>query len=401
MEDNRYDYYNKPKKEKRKIGIIGALIIALIGGLVGGSIGYFAAAESFLKAPQPQTSVSENSGTEKIIVNKTENPVSAVASKAMPSIVGISTVMKVQDSWAWFNTEREVPATGSGIIVDPRGYILTNAHVVNDGEVTSCQVMLDDGTYVDGKVIWTDKSIDVAFVKIETDHKLIPATLGDSDKVNVGDLAVAIGNPIDPAFQRSVTAGVISGLNRVVGQVSGGGYMTGLIQTDAAINGGNSGGALLNDKGEVIGMNTVKVQTAEGLGFSIPINSIRPIIDEVLKTGTYNLPVLGIDQYDARSAQMIMRKDLGVENGVLVINVYKGSPAEEAGIKPGDIIVKMGGMDIMSMDSLKVALYKEKVGDTTKVTVFRDGKNVDLEVTFTGFQVSDAQRQNKDTFTYK
>ena len=98
---------------------------------------------------------------------------------------------------------------------------------------------------------------------------------------------------------------------------------------------------------------------------------------------------------------MIMRKDLGVENGVLVINVYKGSPAEEAGIKPGDIIVKMGGMDIMSMDSLKVALYKEKVGDTTKVTVFRDGKNVDLEVTFTDFQVSEAQRQNKDTFTYK
>ena len=261
--------------------------------------------------------------------------------------------------------------------------------------------MLDDGTYVDGKVIWTDKSIDVAFVKIETDHKLIPATFGDSDKVNVGDLAVAIGNPIDPAFQRSVTAGVISGLNRVVGQVSGGGYMTGLIQTDAAINGGNSGGALLNDKGEVIGMNTVKVQTAEGLGFSIPINSIRPIIEEVLKTGTYNLPVLGIDQYDAKSAQMIMRKDLGVENGVLVINVYKGSPAEEAGIKPGDIIVKMGGMDIMSMDSLKVALYKEKVGDTTKVTVFRDGKEEELEVTFTDFQVSEAQRLNKDTFTYK
>lgn len=401
MEDNRYDYYKKQKKEKRKIGIIGALIIALIGGLVGGSIGYFAAAEGFKGSAAPATSVSDNSGAEKIIVNKTENPVSAVASKAMPSIVGISTVMKVQDSWAWFNTEREVPATGSGIIVDPRGYILTNAHVVNDGEVTSCQVMLDDGTYVDGKVIWTDKSIDVAFVKIETDHKLIPATLGDSDKVNVGDIAVAIGNPIDPAFQRSVTAGVISGLNRVVGQVSGGGYMTGLIQTDAAINGGNSGGALLNDKGEVIGMNTVKVQTAEGLGFSIPINSIRPIIDEVLKTGTYNLPVLGIDQYDAKSAQMIMRKDLGVENGVLVINVYKGSPAEEAGIKPGDIIVKMGGMDIMSMDSLKVALYKEKVGDTTKVTVFRDGKNVELEVTFTDFQVSDAQRQNKDTFTYK
>ena len=177
--------------------------------------------------------------------------------------------------------------------------------------------------------------------------------------------------------------------------------ISGLIQTDAAINGGNSGGALLNDKGEVIGMNTVKVQTAEGLGFSIPINSIRPIIDEVLKTGTYNLPVLGIDQYDAKSAQMIMRKDLGVENGVLVINVYKGSPAEEAGIKQGDIIVKMGGMDIMSMDSLKVALYKEKVGDTTKVTVFRDGKEEELEVTFTDFQVSEAQRQNKDTFTYK
>lgn len=411
MEDQKNDLqnfeytYKKKKREKGKVSVILALVLSLIGGAVGGSLGYFAAAENFKYkyqvSEQNIQSAAAKDESKKIVVNTSTSPVSAVAKKAMPSIVGITTTMiEEKDTMFFGRVTQEIPATGSGIILNKEGYILTNAHVVNDGKVTDCKVMLDDGTYVDGKVVWTDRTLDVAIVKVKTDHELVPASLGDSDKISIGDLAVAIGNPIDPAFQRSVTSGVISGLNRVVGQVSGGGYMTGLIQTDAAINGGNSGGALLNANGEVIGMNTVKVSTAEGLGFSIPINSIKPIIKEVLETGTYKPPVLGIDQYDVEDAQRFMRKDLGAEKGVLVINVYKDSPAHKGGIKPGDIITKAGDVDVVNTDSLKTAVYKAKIGDTMKFKVIRDGKEVELEIKFEEYQIS--KDQDKDqVFTIK
>lgn len=385
-DDSNYEnHYGRKEKKSNKNIIILSLVCALIGGVIGSAI------TSVLFGENNSGSSSEN-----ITINpNTDTTVAtAVAKKAMPSVVGITT-SEVQQSIFGAVESR---GTGSGIIVDEKGYILTNTHVVTMGGklVSSCKVLLNNGTSIDGKPVWADSSIDVAIVKVNTTEKLTPAELGDSDEIQIGETAIAIGNPIDMAYQRSVTQGIISGLNRYVGQVDGGGYMTGLIQTDASINEGNSGGPLLNDKGQVIGMNTVKVSSGEGLGFSIPINSVKPIIDSVIETGDYKVVSMGTETLDVSRLQRYYEKDLGVKEGVFVFKVYENSPAAKAGIKDGDIIVKIGEDNISTVDSLKSTLYKYKVGDSVDMTIIRDGKEGKVNVTFTDYSVSDDANKQKE-----
>ena len=265
---------------------------------------------------------------------------SAVAKKSMSSVVGITT-KGVQQS---FFGQVEVQGVGSGVIVDPKGYILTNAHVVklNNQVVKDVTVRLNNEKDIQGKTIWADEMIDLAIVKINTDEKLNAASLGDSDALSIGDTAIAIGNPISLQFSQTVTQGIISGLDRYVGAVSGGGYMTGLIQTDASINGGNSGGALLNAEGEVIGINTVKVQSAEGLGFSIPINFIKPIIKQVIETGKYKEMSMGMLTMNVDVAAQVLNEKPDLDKGIFVYKVYDGSPAAAAGLEAGDIVTRLG-----------------------------------------------------------
>lgn len=378
-----YDYnyeYSRRKKEQKQLKrsiVLIALVCSLLGAVIGSAI-----TSMFLGG-----STVENSSEQNVVINTNEDldVATAVSEKAIPSVVGITTKGEVRSVFG----KVETSGTGSGIIVDKEGYILTNAHVVKIGEEVSekVTVLLNDGTSNEGKPIWVDPTIDVAIVKINPTTKLVPATLGDSSKLKVGETAIAIGNPIDMVFQRSVSKGIISGLNRYIGQVSGGGYMTGLIQTDATINGGNSGGPLLNAKGEVVGINTVKVSTAEGLGFSIPINSVKPIVEQVIKTGDYKVVSLGV-QYIPASLSDIERYfgiDLGVEEGVLVSDVIPNSAASEAGLQKSDVIVKINDDKIQTGDSLKVALYKYSVGDTVKITYVRDKKEQTLDLTFKQF----------------
>lgn len=387
-DNNSNNNYNKKKSKKSGKGIIAlALVFAIIGGVIGSAVTYFAFGEN-------KTSGGQNSEVN-ITTTGSTNVATAVAMKAMPSVVGITTSGQVINPF--FGTI-ETEGTGSGIIIDKSGYILTNAHVVtmNGQIVKKPQVLLNDGNSVEGETIWSDSTIDIAIVKVKTDSAIQPATLGDSDKLQIGEPAIAIGNPIDMTYQRSVTQGIISGLNRYVGQVEGGGYMTGLIQTDASINGGNSGGPLLNQEGEVVGINTVKLSKAEGLGFSIPINSVKQIIKQVIETGDYKVVSIGIQPVDATEIQRYFKQDFGVDSGVFAFKVIEDSPAQAAGIEAGDIITKIDDSEIKTVDSLRAALYNYKVDDTAKVTVIRNGKEKEFNVTFTNYSVADDNNEQKE-----
>lgn len=393
--DNNYENYEtnyKPVKKKKTstaLIVVMAMVFSLIGGIIGSMI------TSYRMGNNSSGSEASNNN---ITISAKDNATvaSAVAQKSMPSVVGITT-KGVQQS---FFGSVEVQGVGSGVIVDSKGYILTNAHVVklNDQVVENVTVRLNNEKDIEGKTIWADEMIDLAIVKIDTDEKLVAAELGDSDAINIGDPAIAIGNPLSLQFSQTVTQGIISGLDRYVGAVSGGGYMTGLIQTDASINGGNSGGPLLNANGEVIGINTVKVQSAEGLGFSIPINFIKPIIKQVIETGTYKETSIGMLTMDANTAAQIFGQEKPAEDGIFVYKVYDNSPAAQAGLEAGDIVTKIGKDEVKDNNSLKSILYKYQTGDSAEVTYIRNGKENTTQITFTDYSIendSDAQKDIK------
>lgn len=385
---DKNDKYSK-NQGMGKIIIIIALVFSLIGGIIGSAI------TTYKLLPQAgNTEVSNNDSNITISAKDNVTVASAVAKKAMSSVVGITT-KGVQQS---FFGQVEVQGVGSGVIVDSKGYILTNAHVVklNNQVVKDVTVRLNNEKDLQGKTIWADDMIDLAIVKIDTDDKLNVASLGDSDALSIGDPAIAIGNPISLQFSQTVTQGIISGLDRYVGAVSGGGYMTGLIQTDASINGGNSGGALLNSEGEVVGINTVKVQSAEGLGFSIPINFIKPIIKQVIETGNYKEMSMGMLTMNLNVASQVLNQKAGVEKGIFVYKVYDGSPASLAGLEAGDIVTKIGKYEVTDNDALKSILYKYQVGDKAEVKYIRNGKEMTTEVSFTDYSIENDKEAQKD-----
>jgi serine protease Do len=212
-----------------------------------------------------------------VSVHNTTSNISSAAKRLTPAVVGITSVTSSN------NTLKDKEGMGSGIIADKRGYILTNNHVAGK-DADEIKVFLYDNRTVKGKVVWADESLDLSIVKINADN-LPVAPLGDSETLTVGDTAIAIGNPLGLTFQRTVTSGIISATNRTVGE-TGGPLLEGLIQTDASINPGNSGGPLININGEVIGINTIKVTSAEGMGLAIPINIAKPILNNILEKGT-------------------------------------------------------------------------------------------------------------------
>lgn len=316
----------------------------------------------------------------KIVVNdegRTQNVYHAITEKAMPSVVGITTTSINRNNMFAIPTQTE--GVGTGIIVDSNGYILTNSHVVSDGGATSVNVLFNDGNTDAGKVLWYDSQLDLAIVKVEKTG-LTPAEFGNSDEVRVGDISVAIGNPLGLEFQKSVTQGIISGLDRTIKTEQS--NMTGLIQTDASINSGNSGGPLLNKNGQVIGINTAKASQAEGLGFAIPINTAKSIVEEVIKNGKYEKVTLGIKGMDLDKYEMATGLDLDGDKGVYIAEVISGSAADKANIKVGDVITKVGKIDITSMSDLNKVLYSYSKGSNSDIVVIRGGKQVTVNVKF-------------------
>ncbi len=326
----------------------------------------------------------------------------AIADKAMPSVVGISTTYSYEGSsglgsygfWGWGfggggTQNYEATAVGTGVIVDETGYILTNAHVINDGNYNKVVVSLYDGSEVEGKVLWFRPTLDLAVVKIEADG-LAAADLGDSDELKIGSYAAAIGNPLGLEFQRSMSQGIISGLDRsiTVSNSSGGSTtMDGLLQTDATINSGNSGGPLYNSRGQVVGINTAKASSGEGMGFAIPINIAKPIVEEIKATGAFVDRYIGIsgtalrDQTRFTGDQLI--EYFGVDHGIYVQAVSENGGAEAAGMKQGDIILKVDGTEVNSMNKINSLLIKYKVGESVELTIMRDKQEMTLNVVLT------------------
>lgn len=360
MEDDSEELSIKKEKKNDNKVVKKAIIASGITSLIisGGVL----ALNKNVSAPKSTITI-ENSTT--------DNVYKAVAAKATPSVVGITTLTVNTNNW--FNIPLESEGVGSGVIVDSRGYILTNSHVVNDGQANKVSVIFADSSSVDGEVVWNDAKLDVAIVKVQKDN-LDVAELGDSDNVEVGDIAVAIGNPLGIEFSKTVTQGIISGLDRVITTENG--EMDDLIQTDASINPGNSGGPLLNAKGQVIGINTAKASDAEGLGFAIPINTIKPIIEQVIEGGTYEKVTLGVKGVD------VAQFELDVESGVYVLSVENDSAAKKAGISSGDIIIGIDNKKIENMTGLIKALYKYNKGDKATVKVCRDGEEKQIQVQF-------------------
>ncbi|HHX14163.1 MAG TPA: trypsin-like serine protease [Clostridiales bacterium] len=318
------------------------------------------------------------------------NTAEAIAAKVIPSVVGISTITKVvsQDFWGMLQ-ENKRDGIGTGMIVDASGYILTNSHVISDGKADNITVQLFGNKEYKAKFLWADPTIDLAIIKIEASG-LQAVELGDSDTVQIGSYAVAIGNPLGLEFDRSVTQGVISGLDRTItvagqgGQFGGGQNairMEGLMQTDASINNGNSGGPLLNSRGEVIGINSAKAASAEGLGFAIPINIAKPIIEEIKQTGQFNKAYIGISGVNVADYQRYYPNDkLGTDTGVFVGEVIAASPADLGGLKVGDVIVAVNDKTIETMNQLTRSLFAFSPGETVTLKIFRDQRSMEVEV---------------------
>lgn len=332
--------------------------------------------------PKDETTSSESESTPNIggskgdLYIRSNNPVEEIARKVGPAVVGITnkSVVRVQD-FLFDVREEEQEGYGSGIIISEEGYIVTNYHVVAGAK--ELYVILPEGETVEAKLIGGDRQSDVAVVQIDKSD-LPVATLGDSDEVKQGELAVAIGNPLGHELSGTVTAGVISAVNRSL-KIDG--RTMNFIQTDAAISPGNSGGALINSKGEVIGMNTVKASIssteAEGLGFAIPSNDFIKIANELIDKGMIERPGIGIM---GREIPEDYAKEIGYPQGIAVARVLSNGPAHKAGIMPGDVIIGVDGKDIKTFDELSEVIKEHKVGDVLKIKIWRDGDELTVPV---------------------
>ena len=270
---------------------------------------------------------------------------------------------------------------GSGFVVSSDGLILTNAHVVEGSD--QVKVTLKNGETYDGKVMGTDSLTDVAVIKIEAEE--LPAvTFADSDSLQPGEWAIAIGNPL--GLDNTVTTGIVSATGRTSAQVGVADKRVSFVQTDAAINPGNSGGPLLNARGEVIGINTAIIQNAQGLGFAIPVNAARDIAEELIAKGKVDHPFLGIQMAEITpelKQELKSQKNLDVNaaEGILIIDVVPNSPAAQAGLKSGDVIQEIEGNKITKADEVQQAVAKTEVGEKLALGLLRNQKQLDLEVT--------------------
>jgi len=351
------------------------LISAIIGGIAGGAYVNYLAGKNTYTTPIT-SSTSQNQARTVTSYTPPNSLIAKIAEEVGPAIVGISTKAVAR---GFFGQSSIRTGSGSGIIFDKSGYIITNQHVIDGGEEITVTLAGGNKTFK-ARVVGADAKSDLAVLKINADN-LPVAKLGDSDKIRVGDLAVAIGNPMGEEYAGSVTAGIISALNRRI-NLSDGEYdrRYKLIQTDAAINPGNSGGALINENGEVIGINTIKFvdSTVEGMGFAIPINDAMPIIDQLMKNGYVSRPYMGVEVITVTEE---MAKDYNTRAGVGIQMVIRGGAAEAAGLKPGDVIIEIDGVALKTSDDLVSELEKHKVGDSVKLKIWRDGQILTIPVT--------------------
>lgn len=327
--------------------------------------------------------------------NQQDLTITEMLENTTDSVVGVSR-LKDNGNTVFTQNGVEKMGIGSGVIVSENGYILTNEHVSGE-QFSSCYVTMEDGKNYNAKVVWSDSNLDLAIIKINM--KCINyAKLGDSDKLKVGDSVYAIGNPIGFEFQKTVTFGIISALNRTIifdeneQSVRKNGnfnqnnsdnkiYMSNLIQTDATINPGNSGGPLINNNGEIVGINTVKITSAEGIGFAVPVNVVKPIIQKLEDNGRFEEASIGIFAYD-RNVIPYLNSRINFETGIYVAQISMDSPAFRSGLQIGDVITKIDDVALEKMCDLREYIYSKNIGDTVKLSILRNNreKTIDLKL---------------------
>lgn len=303
-------------------------------------------------------------------VEQKSKTIAEVLEEVSQSVVGISKIKSHSSSIFSFNGSVEELGLGTGIIVSSNGYILSNCHVTGE-TLSTCYITLENGYTYEASVLWCDPDLDLSISKINATN-LPFATIGDSSIVKSGETVYAIGNPIGYEFRKTITSGIISATNRTIkieenSKVS---YMTDLLQTDASINPGNSGGPLVLPSGEIVGINTVKITSAEGIGFAVPINVVKPIIESFVTKNIFDEAFLGIYAYD-KEVVPYMVSSPNFSSGIYVVYISENSPAISTGIQVGDIITSIDGHSVNTMIELREYIYTKSPGDTVSIDISR------------------------------
>lgn len=409
----------QPQKQKKPNGWFKPFVSGVVGGILALSIYVLTpyaqhssdstantANDSAAKTEAVSTNHTNSSKTTAVQTSNSSNSISSMVENVSPAIVGITNYQTQTDtSFGDFNTpfdesqqnkssQEEKTGTGSGVIFKKSGnkaYVLTNNHVIEGANKLT--VSLHDGKTIEGKLVGADPLTDLAVVEISSSHVTKVAALGNSSSLRAGETVIAIGNPLGEDLSRTVTQGIVSGVDRTVSMnTSAGESSINVIQTDAAINPGNSGGPLLTTDGKVVGITSMKISETgvEGIGFALPINDVKPIADQLLAKGKIERPYIGISMLDLEQVPDVYQKEtLGLKSnqldqGVYVKDIAAGSPAAKAGLKSEDVITGINGKQIKTGSELRHELYTNaKVGDTVSITLIRNGKQETKQVTLT------------------
>lgn len=313
-------------------------------------------------------------------VEENSKNVADVIEETSRKVVGISKLKNTGNSILSKSTESEL-GLGTGIIVTDNGYILSNEHVTGS-KYSKCYITMENGNNYDGTVVWSDSDLDLSITKVNAKN-LEHVSLGDSSKIRVGETVYAIGNPIGYEFRRTVTSGIISAKNRTIKieETNKSSYMTDLIQTDATINPGNSGGPLIYPNGEVIGINTVKISSAEGIGFAIPINIVKPIIESFKKQETFEEATIGIYAYDKEVMPYLdSNYKINFDKGIYVAQITKNGPADNTELKEGDVVISIDNVNLNTMNDLRQYIYTKKPNDEVILKIIRGKINKEIKI---------------------
>ena len=365
------------KNKKIKNTILALFIIILLGISIYNIWLMYKNIEISNEYEGVRTSLSTNYA--KNVDNSTDNSTQAVnmLETVTKSVVGISKLSSTGGS-ILNNIKSDELGLGTGIIVSQDGYILSNSHVTGE-KYSNCYVTVDENTF-EGSVKWSDTNLDLSIVKIGANN-LPYVSLGNSSNIKVGENVYAVGNPIGYEFRKTVTSGIISALNRTIkiDENDSTSYISDLIQTDATINPGNSGGPLVNKSGEVIGINTVKITSAEGIGFAVPINVVKPVINSFRQNGNFEEATLGIYAYDGDVANYLNLKSK-LNRGVYVSKVVSNGPAASSDLKEGDLICCIDGKNLNTINDLREFVYGKVPGDEVELEVIRGESRKNIKI---------------------
>ena len=370
------DYIKKDKQERLKgylrtvIFILLVFIICILAYYI-----YMQIDVDNSKLSTYETSKSNNKSVENVEnIEKKDKEIADIISDVNECVVGISKIKEVGES-IFLQDGASKLGLGTGLIVSEDGYILTNEHV--SGKRNSiCYITLNTGKSYTGTVVWSNQDIDMSIIKIN-EKKLNYASLGDSDAISVGESVYAIGNPIGYEFKRTVTSGIISALDRTIRLEENGEetYMEDLIQTDATINPGNSGGPLVNSRGEVVGINSIKITSAEGIGFAVPINSVKTVVESFANTGRFNEARLGVYAFDTNVISYMKSQS---KTGIYITKVVDGTAAEKAQIQKGDVVLSIDNEPLERMCELRRYIYTKNPKDEVTLKILRNNREIEV-----------------------